>query len=92
MEGLPEWMAKPTCIEASQVEELDSVCLAPFLIDKLSAMNITHFFAVQKAVIPRLLSTNGCRDLCVSAPTGSGKTISYVLPIVQVFFYLLCRG
>jgi ATP-dependent RNA helicase DDX51/DBP6 len=24
------------------------------------------------------------RDACISAPTGSGKTLSYVLPIIQV--------
>lgn len=27
------------------------------------------------------------RDICVSAPTGSGKTLSFVIPIVQVSFY-----
>lgn len=24
------------------------------------------------------------RDICVSAPTGSGKTLSFVIPIIQV--------
>lgn len=53
---------------------------------------------VQWAVIPELLAQ--CkfgvyvgdagirqRDVCVSAPTGSGKTLTYVLPIIQV---ILC--
>ena len=27
------------------------------------------------------------KDICVSAPTGSGKTLSFVIPIVQVSLY-----
>lgn len=36
--------------------------------------------------IPRTLYSpfDPPRDLCVSAPTGSGKTLSYVIPIVEV--------
>lgn len=47
---------------------------------------------VQTAVLPLLLSNGRALyapfdppcDLCVSAPTGSGKTLSYVVPIVEV--------
>ena len=49
---------------------------------------ITHFFPVQRQVIPYLLSSPSHRlfrppDVCVSAPTGSGKTLAFVVPVVQ---------
>lgn len=49
---------------------------------------ISSFFPVQNDVIPKLLKQNSkqCiepQDICVSAPTGSGKTLSYALPIVD---------
>ncbi|GAA6062809.1 hypothetical protein JCM10212_006170 [Sporobolomyces blumeae] len=57
-------------------------------------MGVEEWFAVQTAVLPILLpSTSRApalyspfdppRDICVSAPTGSGKTLSYVVPIVE---------
>ena len=54
----------------------------------LLADGIDGFFPVQRAVIPPLLRTcaRPCvfpRDMCVSAPTGSGKTIAYALPVLQ---------
>ena len=56
---------------------------------------IESFFPVQAEVIPAVLqsASNGYlmgqggyrpKDICVSAPTGSGKTLSFVIPIVQV--------
>ena len=49
---------------------------------------ISSFFPVQAAVLPLLLQSAQRpflqpRDICVSAPTGSGKTLSYALPIIQ---------
>lgn len=41
--------------------------------------------AVQAGILPLLLPriSQHPGDVCISAPTGSGKTLSYVLPIVQ---------
>lgn len=61
------------------------------ILARLKELDIESFFAVQAAVLPILLSDrslysprNPPRDLCVSAPTGSGKTLGYVIPIVEV--------
>ena len=50
--------------------------------------------AVQTSVLPILLGAPSAsqlytpfappQDVCVSAPTGSGKTLSYVIPIIEV--------
>lgn len=58
------------------------------LVDNLIRNDIHSFFPVQCDVIPRLLSSNSSlciepTDLCVSAPTGSGKTLSYAIPIIN---------
>ncbi|XP_051818449.1 ATP-dependent RNA helicase DDX51-like [Antechinus flavipes] len=56
---------------------------------------ILSYFPVQAAVIPALLESashgflvekGGYQpsDICVSAPTGSGKTLSFVIPVIQV--------
>lgn len=51
-------------------------------------MKLENFFAVQKQVIPIIQDANNLQsiisnDLCVLAPTGSGKTLTYVYPIVR---------
>ncbi|KAM0786203.1 hypothetical protein ACM66B_007007 [Microbotryomycetes sp. NB124-2] len=60
---------------------------------RLKDMDVREAFAVQTATFPLLLvqSPNSVyspfepiRDVCVSAPTGSGKTLSYLVPIVEV--------
>lgn len=60
-------------------------------LDRLGEMKIENFFAVQSAVLPVLMENKQLyttrqrpRDICVSAPTGSGKTLSYVIPVVEV--------
>jgi ATP-dependent RNA helicase DDX51/DBP6 len=69
-------------------ESLKHWQVSQILIDNLSAMGITDFFPVQRSVIPSVIRSHRIpymqpRDICVSAPTGSGKTIAYSLPILQ---------
>ncbi len=51
-------------------------------------MKLESLFPVQKQVIPIVLNSDRSQsiypnDICVTAPTGSGKTLTYVLPIIQ---------
>jgi len=87
---LPLWLAKPDILTvdllSSQLSVGDLPGLDKSLVDKLGREGISHFFPVQRQVIPRLLELSPKfrpSDLCVSAPTGSGKTLAFVLPIVQ---------
>jgi ATP-dependent RNA helicase DDX51/DBP6 len=51
-------------------------------------MKLVNLFPVQKKVIPFILDSCNNQsiypnDLCILAPTGSGKTLTYVLPIIK---------
>ncbi|XP_032445644.1 ATP-dependent RNA helicase DDX51 [Xiphophorus hellerii] len=96
---LPQWLAEPDVIHRDikcNLVPLSSVSgVSAQLLRKLEANGIQHFFPVQAEVIPAILegAQHGLligrggyrpRDLCVSAPTGSGKTLSFVIPVIQV--------
>ncbi|XP_054911779.1 ATP-dependent RNA helicase DDX51 isoform X3 [Poeciliopsis prolifica] len=96
---LPQWLAEPDVIHRDircNLVPVSSVSgVSAQLLRKLEANGIQHFFPVQAEVIPAILegAQHGLligrggyrpRDLCVSAPTGSGKTLSFVIPVIQV--------
>ncbi|KAJ1340781.1 hypothetical protein BSLG_004875 [Batrachochytrium salamandrivorans] len=58
----------------------ESIGLRPWLIESLNAMSIRQPSEIQQACIPHIL--NG-RDVIGSAKTGSGKTATFALPILQ---------
>ena len=87
---LPLWLAQPNILSVDLLSDKlavgDMPGLDKVLVDKLMKEKVTHFFPVQRQVIPHLLEFSPRyrpSDLCVSAPTGSGKTLAFVLPIVQ---------
>lgn len=57
----------------------DSFHLHPALIQSLNAQNFQNPYPIQSLVIPKVLEGT---DVLGIAPTGSGKTASYVLPIL----------
>ncbi|RMC06021.1 hypothetical protein DUI87_17566 [Hirundo rustica rustica] len=96
---LPQWLAQPKLVQKRIKDNLcpvrDVPGIHPRLLKKLQMNGIDSFFPVQAEVIPAILqsASNGFllgrggyrpKDICVSAPTGSGKTLSFVIPIVQV--------
>ncbi|KFQ32174.1 ATP-dependent RNA helicase DDX51, partial [Mesitornis unicolor] len=96
---LPQWLAQPKRVQKRIKDNLvpigDVPGIHPRLLKKLQMNGIEFFFPVQAEVIPAILesASNGYllgqggyrpKDICVSAPTGSGKTLSFVIPIVQV--------
>lgn len=67
-------------IDTSKFEGLG---LSPLIVSHLSSkMSITRPTAIQQAALPALLKTEQ-RDAFIQSQTGSGKTLSYLLPILQ---------
>eukprot|EP00897_Mesotaenium_endlicherianum_P006212 jgi/Mesen1/5619/ME000282S04781 len=79
------WMRTPVEIGEADALQLDSVPhIDPRLVAALQRSGIQTLFPVQATVWRHMAGPGGAaRDLCVCAPTGSGKTLSYVLPVVQ---------
>ncbi|XP_009877073.1 PREDICTED: ATP-dependent RNA helicase DDX51, partial [Apaloderma vittatum] len=104
---LPQWLAQPKLVQKRIKDNLVPIAdvpgIHPRLLKKLQMNGIESFFPVQAEVIPAILqsASNGYlmgpggyrpRDICVSAPTGSGKTLSFVIPIIQVLLdRVVCR-
>ena len=57
-----------------------SLGLSPVLLKALAGQNYTQPYPIQKEAIPAILSK---KDVLGIAKTGSGKTASYVLPILN---------
>ena len=57
-----------------------SIGLATSLIKELAIQNYLQPYPIQEAAIPAILNR---KDVLGIAPTGSGKTASYVLPILM---------
>ena len=90
-----ESVLKSSYTRAPKMTVADSVNawkIHPVLAKNLEREGITEFFPVQRVVVPQMLRNNSrlCvfpRDICASAPTGSGKTVAYVLPILNTLLH-----
>ncbi len=58
-----------------------SLGLSPSLLSALAGQNYAQPYPIQLEVIPAILNK---RDVLGIAPTGSGKTISYALPVLMM--------
>ncbi|CAN8103666.1 unnamed protein product [Discula destructiva] len=89
-ETLPAWIANPVRVTPETTASFTDLGLSTKhgiskeVSAKLKLKGYEKAFAVQTAVIPLLLpSPDRQGDVVVSAATGSGKTLSYVLPMVR---------
>ena len=94
---LPEWMSSlAKRFDSGQIQRDESVAIEHIdCLDKdlqsmlIKDLSLTHLFPVQSQVIPYLIEQHRSHspmppaDICVSSPTGSGKTLTYVVPLLQ---------
>lgn len=93
--ALPEWLSKPTVVSNDNKRPFKELKLDPKVVEHLSKLGFKDSMPVQEVLIPLLLppGTAGAHflpgtesilsDVAVGAPTGSGKTIAYLLPIIE---------
>ncbi|RSL75586.1 ATP-dependent RNA helicase DBP7 [Fusarium floridanum] len=86
-----DWTApEPTNAPLSDVASFGTLTLSARLVDELAKMNLERPTAIQKKVIPHMLENSS--DAFVQAETGSGKTFSYLLPILHRVLLLSEKG
>jgi ATP-dependent RNA helicase DDX51/DBP6 len=83
-ETLPPWLASPVRVAPDTTQPFTELGISAESSKVLETKGFKDAFAVQTAVLPLLLpSPDRQGDVVVAAPTGSGKTLSYVLPMVH---------
>ncbi|KAF3766589.1 hypothetical protein M406DRAFT_38745 [Cryphonectria parasitica EP155] len=83
-ETLPPWIANPVRVTPQSRASFTDFGISTEVATRLEARGYKDAFAVQTAVMPLLLPSRDRQgDVVVSAATGSGKTLSYVLPMVR---------
>lgn len=81
---LPAWLSSPMRVTRETRCAFSALGIPPKSIGILQAKGFRDAFAVQAVAIPLLTpAVDRQGDVVVSAPTGSGKTLSYVLPMVR---------
>ena len=68
--------------ESQEVESLYELGIGKWLVEAAEQVGIAKPTAIQCGCIPAILSG---RDVIGSAPTGSGKTAAFALPILNAF-------
>jgi len=93
--ALPSWLTEPTSISSDAKLTFANMGLSDATVKHLSDLSFREALPVQQALIPLLLQpgTKGSKflpgtksvlpDVAVSAATGSGKTIAYLLPMIE---------
>ncbi|TQS35935.1 hypothetical protein Golomagni_03629 [Golovinomyces magnicellulatus] len=84
-ESLPPWLANPTRVAPQLTAEFEDFDLENYAIKKLHEKGFTKAFPVQIAAFKLLMQENNqdSGDVVISAATGSGKTLSYILPLIR---------
>ncbi|MCJ1443955.1 MAG: ATP-dependent RNA helicase dbp6 [Stictis urceolatum] len=85
MNTLPDWIANPIRCPVSQTVPFETLALSRRTKRALTARGYNEAFAIQSAVLPLLLPGphKHLRDICIASGTGTGKTLAFILPIIE---------
>lgn len=72
-------MAPPSSSSSRAWDSL-TPSLSPWIIDAMASMGFTRMTPVQASAIPLFMAH---KDVVVEAVTGSGKTLSFLIPVVE---------
>jgi hypothetical protein len=81
----PEKCADPE--DVFSVNTFDELQLDARMVKNLADLAITQLTTIQARALPVIL---GGKDALVKSQTGSGKTLTYAVPIMQVIVVLFC--
>lgn len=93
--ALPSWLAEPITVPSDGTEPFSELGLAAATVEHLARLGFKDALPVQQALVPLLLpprlsgsvfrpgTDSVVPDVAVSAATGSGKTIAYLLPMIE---------
>ncbi|KIX07850.1 uncharacterized protein Z518_02504 [Rhinocladiella mackenziei CBS 650.93] len=81
---LPYWQETPLNVQPGSTSTFESIGVSGTLLANLKKIGLERAFPVQATVLPLLFDGPAKHDgdLCVSAATGSGKTLTYILPMI----------
>ncbi|KZT72112.1 DEAD-domain-containing protein [Daedalea quercina L-15889] len=85
-QGRTRPLGRPSNAPLADSSTFSGLGLDPLIIAHLSSkMNILKPTSIQRAALPALLDTDDGppRDVFIQSQTGSGKTLSFLLPIIQ---------
>ena len=86
--ALPEWIRNPAIASSSAQKSFQEFPLSKKVSSNLSTGGFSTANGLQCSVLPMLLPRH-CGperyrgDVCISAATGSGKTLGYALPLIE---------
>ncbi|KAF9051187.1 DEAD-domain-containing protein [Hymenopellis radicata] len=77
--------SKPSNAPLNDSSSFTGLGVDPLIVSHLSSkMNISKPTAIQRSVLPAVLgNAESQRDIFIQSQTGSGKTLSFLLPIIQ---------
>ena len=74
-------IGRPCAEDVFSVNTFDELQLDARIVKNLSDLAITKLTTIQAKALPVIL---GGKDALVKSQTGSGKTLTYAVPIIQV--------
>jgi superfamily II DNA/RNA helicase len=72
---------KVSLCTSKQPQSFDRHNLDPKLVEGLKKLNYTSTTEIQSLVIGAVLASTN--SICLQAPTGTGKTLAFVVPLIQ---------